>query len=1041
MKAEDGRYKDIILVIDISSSMEGEKLDKVKQDALELTEYILSDSNNGMALIVFDTSSEIKTGFINDKNNMMHLINNLTTNGCTNYNSALQNVDIIMDNYTQKDNTDLVTLFLTDGYPNEETPNEVAQYYLLKDKYPYMTINGIQYEMGNAIIQSIINISDSQWIADVNTLHNVLFDASISPIKYDNFLITDYINDESFYINSIDDIKVSIGKVKLELEDETQKITWDLGNNYKSGKSIRMTIDLDLKEEYHNKKGYYPTNKRENVVSKLHNEEEITINSELTPILKNVHNVIYDMNEPDGCNLERYNDEEYYIFEKVNKRTDDLFCDGYLFKGWEVNNNDKSDMTIINDDSFIMPDHDVHINAIWTKHDLIKSMNGTVYEKKTLYQTIQKEVDNGYAKLYTGTHQDSYNNSGTRDIYYFYANTQSDSNIIQNEKNNVIFANHCWKIYRTTDTGGVKIIYNGEPENDECLSSRGSHIGYTKSKVFNLSGTYYYGTDYTYDKTNKVFSLAGTIDSIELTMNNASTVVPSLIGKYTCKLATIDGTCSTLYLIAKENSSSPFVISLTSNSNYSQFGVIDYNYHSNSPAYEGYMYNDSNRISYESLSKTSFIQDSSLTMNTSWYYSNSIDYGNISTGKYTLISPSRISSLSNKQKLVGKYILPDGSNTSNSNVYYILKVNGTTLYYKKLSNGNLNVSMVMGDSYQKNDDGTYTITNKNGNAPTILKYETWYNSSTSTISSSYHKKYVCDGASDTCSEIRHIVSTTPRINEYDYYHPNKTYLYSEEISHSTDSYTLTGDIKEIWDIIGESEILELNSHHYTCFSNQTTCSYGKFILWIGSGSLNYIYLNDFDNIESALINMLSIYTDNKTVNKNNSTIKVAIDAWYKKYIYNEFDDYIEDTIYCNDRSIKDFGAWHESGILGSILKFKEYGITRDLLCTNETDRFSTLNDKAKLTYKVGLATSPEIHLLDNTSIMKTGQDYWLMSPDYFEESPSMRYVGRSYGSVAGASSVSNAYGLRPVISLKPGIEYTDGDGSMEHPYLIDDGTH
>ena len=35
------------------------------------------------------------------------------------------------------------------------------------------------------------------------------------------------------------------------------------------------------------------------------------------------------------------------------------------------------------------------------------------------------------------------------------------------------------------------------------------------------------------------------------------------------------------------------------------------------------------------------------------------------------------------------------------------------------------------------------------------------------------------------------------------------------------------------------------------------------------------------------------------------------------------------------------------------------------------------------------------------------------------------------------SFVNIAYGVRPVISLKPGIEYSDGDGSRNHPYIID----
>lgn len=34
--------------------------------------------------------------------------------------------------------------------------------------------------------------------------------------------------------------------------------------------------------------------------------------------------------------------------------------------------------------------------------------------------------------------------------------------------NNLIFANFCWKVVRTTETGGLKLIYNGVPKNGQC---------------------------------------------------------------------------------------------------------------------------------------------------------------------------------------------------------------------------------------------------------------------------------------------------------------------------------------------------------------------------------------------------------------------------------------------------------------------------------------------------------------------------------------------------------------------------------------------
>ena len=42
------------------------------------------------------------------------------------------------------------------------------------------------------------------------------------------------------------------------------------------------------------------------------------------------------------------------------------------------------------------------------------------------------------------------------------------------ENNNVKFANFCWKMVRTTETGGVKLIYNGAPDENGACTATGS---------------------------------------------------------------------------------------------------------------------------------------------------------------------------------------------------------------------------------------------------------------------------------------------------------------------------------------------------------------------------------------------------------------------------------------------------------------------------------------------------------------------------------------------------------------------------------------
>ena len=182
---------DVVMVLDISGSMGGEKLEREKTDAIGLVNYLITDnSDNRIGLIVFNSDSSICSGLTNDKDTLIFKLNHLSIDGDTNYNSALKNVDVVLENYEKRDDTDLVVLFLTDGYPNHDVPNEKATYQLLKEKYPYMIINGIQYEMGKDIIQDIIDITDNQWVADKTSLHNVLFDAADEVYYYHQYDIS-----------------------------------------------------------------------------------------------------------------------------------------------------------------------------------------------------------------------------------------------------------------------------------------------------------------------------------------------------------------------------------------------------------------------------------------------------------------------------------------------------------------------------------------------------------------------------------------------------------------------------------------------------------------------------------------------------------------------------------------------------------------------------------------------------------------------------------------------------------------------------------
>lgn len=1034
MKTGD-HYKDVVLVLDISGSMSGDKMTKAISDSKELVSYLLSNSQNRIAIVTFDSTSTVISTFSNDKDDLLSKLDTITTTGCTNYNAALQNVDVVMNGYTKESNRDVVTLFLTDGYPNEDTPNQVGTFEVLKDKYPYMTVNGVQYEMGTDIIDEIKQITDSQWVADQSTLNNVLFDASISPIVYEKFVVTDFVHDDYFTIGSVSDIKVTMGTVTLEDDSGTPKITWNLGeNSYMTGGNAKMTINLTLKPQYVGSEGFYPTNKRENINYKLPEDTEKNVNSTNTPVLKNNYEVIYDTNTPTGCTLPDIASEKHFIYQNVTKKTNELSCEGYLFKGWEIDEDDAKDITIVNDDIFVMPEHDVTIRATWTRQSIVKSMDGTVHEKTTLYKVLQNEAATGtYAKEYTGNHQDSMDASkSTQKIYYYYGSNATNGTAIL-DKNNVLFAGQCWQMIRTTDTGGVKMIYNGEAVDNQCLSTRGTHVGYASRTSQNLASNYWYGTDYTYDSTAKTFKVSGTT---EQTTWNATTG-PGLVGKYTCKLTSEDGTCATLYLVESYyNTTSAYVIPLNSNSNYSQFGTLQFNASYNSPSYVGYMYNTVYPYNSKTMTSSETMLSSSSLATTYWYAHDAV-WGNPTASRYNLDSPYQVSATTDYPNLVGEYTFRNATQTyTNTSVYYIAAVNNTTMYYIQLQNStnhnlaDYNYTYTYGDSYTDNGDGTYTI-----DSPTTVNRSDWYTS----YSNVGANKYVCKNAvNDTCSELWYTISTSS--TSMTYIKVANNYKYAKGFTWDGSKYVLDNDAStSFWNINDSTNKTSINNAHYTCWNETGECTTISYIYYISGTTPYYINITNGKSVEDTINEMLH---DNG-VNQVNSTMKSGVDAWYKHYLLEDYDDYIEDTIFCNDRSIRALNGWNpDGGSTTAYLQFKEYNVTSDLSCTNTTDQFSISNNNAKLTYKVGLMSSPEMNILNNSNARKTGQYYWLASPRYFTSSSGYGAGGRVVGTDGGmnGSLVDYAYGVRPAVSLTPGIEYSDGDGSMANPYKVELGS-
>ena len=120
----------------------------------------------------------------------------------------------------------------------------------------------------------------------------------------------------------------------------------------------------------------------------------------------------------------------------------------------------------------------------------------------------------------------------------------------------------------------------------------------------------------------------------------------------------------------------------------------------------------------------------------------------------------------------------------------------------------------------------------------------------------------------------------------------------------------------------------------------TTCSSIYYVYYTKSTDAYYITLTNGKSVNDALNEML--YAND--VNTNDSTIKNYIDSWYVNNIKGKYEDKLEDTVFCNDRSISKLNGWNPNGgDATQYLQFKNYSTSnQSLACANEKSKFRCL---------------------------------------------------------------------------------------------------
>ena len=251
----------------------------------------------------------------------------------------------------------------------------------------------------------------------------------------------------------------------------------------------------------------------------------------------------------------------------------------------------------------------------------------------------------------------------------------------------------------------------------------------------------------------------------------------------------------------------------------------------------------------------------------------------------------------------------------------------------------------------------------------------------------------------------------------------------------------------------------LKEHHYTCFSAiSDVCSTVYFVYMVRDNNNYYaslsngLFLNDFLNIE---------FNGNST-NEKKSTIHDNVNNWYINNLL-DVNHYIEDTIYCNDRTL--YQPWTNTSSVSNNVDEKTHfgakarvaytgGVT--VSCPTVADSFTVSKAKGNgiLENPIGLITLDEVVLAgyawgwsSTDNYLYTGESdkvWWTMSPGFISATgvyPAVIYstldtVAVNYRGKRDANKIWSGGGVRPVISLKNNTIIGSGLGTKEEPFIL-----
>ena len=247
-------------------------------------------------------------------------------------------------------------------------------------------------------------------------------------------------------------------------------------------------------------------------------------------------------------------------------------------------------------------------------------------------------------------------------------------------------------------------------------------------------------------------------------------------------------------------------------------------------------------------------------------------------------------------------------------------------------------------------------------------------------------------------------------------------------------------------------------YHYFCSDGSIVCDstkIGYIFNFSKYSEIYYLPLGGYDNIEQLKEAVFA--------NEHDSTAKANIESWFETSGLSAREGDLEDTVFCNDRTIVTGALAGEEvnsltsdnkHINSSFAPFIRNSVENaagnyspSLDCPNKNDAFTkddTKNGNGMLNHKVGLLTADEATLA-SAGWELTTENYvysyiarpttWTMSPADFKD---YGYIWNFEVPYIARSNPVNANYYRPVVSLKNGTTFvTGGTGTGSNPYVIE----